>query len=123
MSNVVQGFFTADDMFVVVALPQFTGERIPIMATNTVDVMMGGNRFERLNNTTHRIVQCSVGAILVIARLLIARCGANTRFAPTVQNDDSMYVIGHCYKCVQFNVGVTVWQIVPRGTNHLPGGV
>lgn len=62
----------------------------------------GGRGFEGWYYLSHGPLHRSVGAILVIARIwLMTIVRANTRFAPTLDHDDSMDVIRHYDPLIQ----------------------
>ncbi len=86
------------------------------------NIFMCDPGFECLYYSSHRPRRCSVGAILVIARIwfmIITR--ANTRFAPTINNDDPVDMVRHDNKFIQFDVGEMCGYALPTFLRHQAG--
>ena len=98
----------ANDVLVVVALPQSPLKRRPSSLSDTHDIFMGCHGFE--------------GLYYLYQRPRHRPAGANTRFAPTVDHNDAMDMIWHHHECVQFHSGKPARQSFPDRPQH-PSGI
>ena len=113
----------SNNVFVVIALPQSSVKRCPLSLSHARDVFMGCHGFEGLYYLSQRPRHRPAGAILVIARIrLTAIIRVNTRFAPTVDHNDSVHMIWHYHERIQFRSGKPAWQCLPNRPHH-PSGI
>ena len=121
----------ADDMFIIVALPEAGGERRPFLLFYPLDIGIGGQGFE----CPHNFAQChTVGASLVGAQTIsirfhtghifmgthkgrpywVRRIHLNTRpygICIIIGNlDDGVKMVGHNHILMTYDVGISIGQ-------------
>ena len=98
-AGAVQFIVIADNMFVIIALPQFAGESRPPTLFDTMDVFIGGDRFECPRNIPQRRTCRGTGLVPALCPVPapVSAPGAPTRGAPTSVNvPESVMMIIPC---------------------------